>query len=192
VGSVGSFITLALAKMGLKDIEVWDGDFIQAHNLPNQFFRLGDLGSLKVRALQKIIKIYEGIKIKINKTPYNGQELNGIAISAVDSMDTRKFVWREIQRQRRVKYYIDTRMGGDLMRIYAVNLADKESKKRYKATLFVKRKMNGLRCTERTILYNILAISGITSNLITKILKGEGVPQEVIFDLKLLELIKVF
>ena len=36
-GATGSFITLALAKMGVRHITVYDDDTVEEHNLPNQF-----------------------------------------------------------------------------------------------------------------------------------------------------------
>src|SRR5207244_2270936 len=51
-GAVGSFVTLTLAKMGLRDLTVFDDDVVDVHNLPNQFYRLTDLGRPKVEALQ--------------------------------------------------------------------------------------------------------------------------------------------
>ena len=38
-GSTGSFTALNLAKMGIKKIKGIDFDIVEAHNLPNQFFR---------------------------------------------------------------------------------------------------------------------------------------------------------
>ena len=188
-GSVGSFITLALAKMGLEDIEIWDGDRVETHNLPNQFYRLQDLGEAKVKALLKIIKMYEGIDIKAHPVPFNGQDLKGIVISAVDSMDARRFVWGQIKGQRKISNYIDTRMGGNLMRIYSVQ--PRGECKFYESTLSKKNKLEELPCTGRTILYNVLAISGLVGNLVKKMIKKEsGIPREIIFDLKLLELYK--
>ena len=54
-GAVGSFTVLALAKCGAEKITVWDDDSIESHNLPNQWYRLADLGRPKVQALKALI-----------------------------------------------------------------------------------------------------------------------------------------
>ena len=43
-GSTGSFIAFVLAKMGIKEIKVVDFDKVEAHNIPNQYYRLKDVG----------------------------------------------------------------------------------------------------------------------------------------------------
>ena len=48
VGSGGSWITLLLAKMGVKNIEVWDFDKICMHNIPNQLYEVDSIEKSKV------------------------------------------------------------------------------------------------------------------------------------------------
>jgi hypothetical protein len=173
--------------MGLSKIEVWDGDIIQDHNLPNQFYRPKDLNRQKSDALVDIIHEYNDVMIQAHEIPYNGQPVNGMVISAVDSIGARKFIWDQVQTQKKVKYYIDTRMGGNLMRIYTVDMKNFENCKFYSDTLKSSEdSLEEIRCTEKTILYNVLTISGIVSNLVTKMLKKETVPYEIIFDMKLM------
>jgi molybdopterin-synthase adenylyltransferase len=50
-GAVGSFTVLTLAKMGITDITVYDGDKVEEHNLPNQWYKLDHLGMNKTDAL---------------------------------------------------------------------------------------------------------------------------------------------
>jgi tRNA A37 threonylcarbamoyladenosine dehydratase len=52
-GAVGSCTVLALAKSGAERIVVYDDDVIEAPNLPNQWYRLADVGRPKVIALQR-------------------------------------------------------------------------------------------------------------------------------------------
>ena len=63
VGAVGSFAALALAKMGFKNIKVFDDDKVEEHNISNQFYKLADIGKLKVDALAGMIKEFEDINI---------------------------------------------------------------------------------------------------------------------------------
>ena len=54
-GSVGSFVALSLVKMGVKELELWDSDKVELHNIANQYFRLEDLNKYKVEACRDLI-----------------------------------------------------------------------------------------------------------------------------------------
>ena len=43
-GAIGSFAALALVKMGIEHVEVWDNDVVDIVNMNNQFFRRKDIG----------------------------------------------------------------------------------------------------------------------------------------------------
>ena len=55
-GATGSWLALALAKLGVEDITVWDFDIVEEHNIPNQAFGIQNIGFPKVTALQGNIK----------------------------------------------------------------------------------------------------------------------------------------
>ena len=47
-GGVGSFLALALAKLGVKKLKVWEKDKIEIHNVSNQMCRQSDVSNPKV------------------------------------------------------------------------------------------------------------------------------------------------
>ncbi len=69
-GSIGSFATYALAKMGVKDITVYDDDIVEQHNFSNQIYRIEDIGKKKVTCLKNRIKTDTGVKIKSIEEKY--------------------------------------------------------------------------------------------------------------------------
>ena len=141
------------------------------------------IGELKVHALGRTIDRFTRTQIKAIDRLYNGEELHGLVISAVDAMDTRRFIWDEIKRQKdHINGYIDTRMGGELMKIYPVTNIPSQF---YEETLHRRGELQ-LRCTERTIIYNVMVLAGLTACIVKKMIKQEQTPYEVIFDLKLL------
>jgi molybdopterin/thiamine biosynthesis adenylyltransferase len=117
-GATGSFTALSLAKMGVRNIKVYDFDTVEEHNLPNQFYRQCDIGKPKVEALREIIEQFEGIQINAKNEKYRGQRLAGIVITCVDSMDVRLNIWKFVKNNPDVKLYIDSRMGAEVMRVY--------------------------------------------------------------------------
>ena len=73
-GAVGSFTVLALAKCGAERITVWDDDSIESHNLPNQWYRLADLGRPKVQALKALVLEMTGVDIEIAQERFQGEK----------------------------------------------------------------------------------------------------------------------
>ena len=164
-GSVGSFTTLSLVKMGAHLVEVWDDDMIDEVNISNQFYRIKDIGEYKVDALVSLISDFEGVTIVNHAEKCNGkQDLSGIVIVALDSMLPRKRIWDSIKNKDDVQLFIDPRMGGRVARIYAVN--PKSGVEDYEKTLYTDDDSAPERCTERTIIYNVLGISSLICKLI--------------------------
>jgi molybdopterin/thiamine biosynthesis adenylyltransferase len=179
VGSVGSFIVLTLTKMGFKNITVWDDDTVEEHNLPNQFYPLDKLGQSKVSALHTLIEYMTGVTI----TPINFKftletyQQVDILISAVDSMEARRAIWKCGKEHQ---LYIDSRMGGEYIRIFIVK--GQADYAHYEKSL--ERVGIQLPCTARTIIYNVLANASLVALLVKKFLKGEPIGKEITFDMK--------
>jgi len=89
-GATGSWLALALAKLGIEDITVWDYDTVESHNIPNQSYGIDDIEQYKVIALQSDIETATGINIKIKPEKFTNQKLNGFVFLMVDSMTERK------------------------------------------------------------------------------------------------------
>lgn len=99
-GGIGSPATLALAKMGVQHIQVYDDDSVELHNLPNQLYRFSDLGSAKVEGLAEICSDFAGVKIQANQERFDGRnhQLPEIIVSGVDTMASRKEIWQRVVR----------------------------------------------------------------------------------------------
>ena len=180
-GSVGSFTCLSLSKMGAHNIKVWDDDMVDEHNISNQFYRTEDIGEFKVDALQKMIMDFEGIPIQIENDKWYGEDdCNGIIIAAVDNMNARKRIWEKVKGNSDVSLFIDPRMGGRVARIYAVNPMNPGD---FEDTLYSDDDAAEERCTERTILYNVLGISSFISKMIEDWMKnGVESSRELVLD----------
>jgi hypothetical protein len=189
-GGIGSPTTLALAKMGCSRIAVYDPDVIEPHNLPNQFYRLQDVGQPKVTALRSLIHAFTGLGIHAHQEAVAEQRLQGIVISGVDSMAARQAIWRGAVRYRPgVELYVDARMGAEVCRIYSLRPTDPEDIRAYEPTLYDDAQATDEACTAQAIIYNVLSIAGLIASQVKKHVKGEPVPRELIFDLKTLTLL---
>lgn len=176
-GSTGSFTALTLAKMGLKNIKVIDFDVVEEHNIPNQFYRLNDIGKLKVEALFEIIKDFTGteIEIEIDKIEENTEldlDMNTIIISCLDNMETRKIVFDKIKNTPTM--FIDTRFGGEGYSVHIASMLDDEQ------VLKLQKGLNAptmeTPCGEKSIIYTINSMASEVCKIVQRIIKTNNYP----------------
>jgi len=122
-GATGSRIVLSLAKLGVENIHVWDFDTVEEHNLANQVFGLPDIGRPKVAALADIVKRDAGVTLNVHPEKVCGSESFGeVVFLLTDTMASRKEIWdKGLKLKLRTRLLVETRMGADSGRIYAVN-----------------------------------------------------------------------
>lgn len=184
-GATGSFLVLALAKMGLTDITVFDNDTIEEHNFPNQMFPLKSKGENKALALKEVVLEYTGLEIKSIPHFFDGNhELEGIVISALDSMKGRKLIFESIKDNPKVEFLIDPRCGPELFRILTVDNSLSSSKEMYEKTLHSDEEVDQVPCTARSIIYSVLNISAFLANQVKRHIMNEDYKSEVIIDMK--------
>ena len=177
-GSTGSFIALNLAKLGFKSIKITDFDEVEEHNIPNQFYRMSDVGKLKTDALAEIVEDFTGTKlikdnVKItDEYEFDDIDMNTVIVYCLDNMETRKLVYEKI-KDYPIKI-VDTRMGGDGFQVFTVDLGQEEQVEKFEKAL------EGVTaetvCGEKSVIYTILNIASETCNIIKRIDKEERVP----------------
>ena len=96
-GAIGSATVLTLTKMGCSNVTVYDEDVLSEHNIPNQMALVQYVGSPKVDALAHLVESLSEVKIRPLSSNYRGQRLEGVVISAVDSMSARKMIWSSVK-----------------------------------------------------------------------------------------------
>lgn len=186
IGSIGSFTALTLSKMGVGKMRSYEQDGVSLLNLPGQFYRNKDVGQFKSDALPEILKEFSGIQdIKCYNKFYKKQRLGKTVIVAVDSLETRKKIWKEFLRQPQCKNLIEARMGAELCKIYTITDKSRKTQKFYNDAL--KGKPIPLPCTAKTIIYNVLIAAGLISRMYKGIIQEEkDLPKEAIFNLTML------
>ena len=192
VGSTGSFLAFTLAKMGISKIKVIDFDKIEKHNIPNQYYRLKDVGKLKVDALKEIIKDFSDVEIETEKKKitkkYNFDiDMNSIVISCVDNIPTRKLLVEHLKGFP-IKL-IDTRFGGEGYSIHVCNCEEEKEVKEYLKSLEGKIKPTG--CGEKSIIYAINSLASEVCSIVKKINNEEKIPKLVRRELKTYRFISV-
>jgi hypothetical protein len=171
---------------------VYDNDVIDDINLPNQFYRLSDVGRSKVEALREITQDFTGVQINAKVELYNDQTPSkGIVVSGVDSMVSRKKIWESIKGNPNIHLYVDGRMGSEVIRVFTVNPMDPDDISAYEKTLHTDEEAAPLPCTAKAIIYTVDIMAGLVCNQIKKFVKNESFYLEINFDVRNLIIIKL-
>ena len=137
VGATGSFVAYMLAKLGIKNIHVYDYDVVEEHNVANQIFGLNDVGKKKIDALKERVLTDTGIEIITHDEKITDQRFEGYVFIMVDSMASRKEIYTNcIKLKTNVKHAIEPRTGLDMMRVYNISPLNVDVLKAYEETLY--------------------------------------------------------
>lgn len=182
-GGIGAATALALAKMGVRYLEVWDDDFVSEENLATQLHRLSDVGMEKVFALKDLLAEFsddtyvEPVPGRVTaQTGISGQ----IIISAVDSIAARKAIWAALGN---FDWYIDARMGAEIAQIFCLEGRGDDS---WYADMLAGQddaSVEDAPCTRRATFFCASAIAGILGSLVRKVATRQDLPRVINFDL---------
>jgi molybdopterin/thiamine biosynthesis adenylyltransferase len=153
-GAIGSFVAVGLAKMGVRDQTLYDFDTVEEVNIPVQLHGKQWLGANKAEATRQMIDMFsaEKLNITVKAEKWIDQPLKtDLVIAAVDDLDVRKAIWMNVKYDNAVKVLLDARIGGQAMKIYAVNPTDDKDIKEYDKSL-ASTKGSELPCTERGVI----------------------------------------
>lgn len=167
-GSVGSYVAFFLAKMGVTEIEVWDGDDVASHNIPMSLYRPKDVGRYKVDALREIILEFTGVTITAKQAMYEGKEplKNVSVISCVDTMKARSLIWSKVRMNPSVDIFLDTRIGEAYQEVFAISPCSTTDIKRYRALLFDDKEAVRRFCGSHGVVFvSTKAAQGVTANI---------------------------
>ncbi len=152
-GSVGSQLVAMLAKIGLTDITVYDGDAIESHNIPMSAYGNSDLGMFKVLALKDLVLRQSGVEIKALPRMYAGEPLRDSVIACVDTMEARLAAWQAVKDNPLVDIFIDTRTAAELISIFAVSPCNPDDIAYYEHFSYPTSQAAMLTCGQHGIVY---------------------------------------
>lgn len=179
-GGIGSWVTLSLAKLGVHHLRVIDHDVISEHNLGTTPYIREQLHQKKVLALREIIRPY-GVTITAVPRRYTGGKLpkTDILISTVDSMDARRLLFRVVKTQK-IPFFIDGRIGGENLRVYAIQPGDPADRKLYKSTLVPNHRIFPMRCFGQQVMDVGLAVTSLITRAVRQWVSQKTYTQEII------------
>jgi len=168
-GSVGSQAAVMLAKIGVADLRVFDGDHVESHNIPMSAFGIRDLGLYKVQALERIILEQSDLKIDGVAAMYGGEPLKGSVVACVDTMEARRSIWDQAKMNPNVDILVDTRLAGEFVSVFAVDPCDPEDIAYYEHFLYPSSEALTPTCGFHGIIYvSAQAAIAVCANLTAK------------------------
>jgi len=185
-GSIGSYTTLALTKMGAKKIKVIDFDKLESQNIPNQFYKVKDVGKYKVEALEVNIQELTGTMIRTKVGKFEDKDINfakdGIVIAATDNMAARKQLFEVLVKTKVSKRYIDARMASLSIEIFNIDPTKKKDQDFYKRKLFDEKDAVHIPCTAKGIVFPVMTCASIVSNAVLNHVMGHFQQRRFIMD----------
>lgn len=182
-GSLGSWITLFLAKSGITNITVYDKDIVDSHNPPNQVYGLADNSKVKVEALKERIFKDCGIEINaVNEFVSKETKLNpGILYMCTDTMSSRKEIWENIIKHNiGIQLFVETRLGAEIGKIYTINPLDPEHINKYEQTLYSDEGAEESPCTYRSIITVVTTIAALAAHKTIKYFNNSSFRSKVV------------
>ncbi len=183
LGSIGSVTGLYLCKMGVCKLTAFDADVVEEHNWSNQMYSESDIGLPKVEAFRKLLNSYGSIQPTVHNERFVDQPLTEVVISAVDSMESRKTIWKAVRDNPVVRLYIDARMGLQTLVVWSVKPLVKAEKAAYSRPMCADSFALQERCTARTICFTPLMAASVICRQAKAYLIQEQIPQQVVLDL---------
>lgn len=154
-GAIGSHVAETFGKIGIRELVVYDFDTVETHNLPNQGYRLTDLGRMKSTALKDRLEEAIGIDVdaRVGAVDENTVYTTPVVISAVDSMSARMKIWEGVRKSDEVKVFIDGRMGALYGQAYMVRMNREAEVDAYSNSLFPDSEGHQAPCTEKATIF---------------------------------------
>jgi molybdopterin/thiamine biosynthesis adenylyltransferase len=128
-GAIGSTVAEQLVRFGITNLNLYDFDIVESHNIANQMFRSVDIGKLKTEALMDYLsEINPDIQkdARVFNDGWNGQRLSGYVFLCVDSIDLRREIAEKYANSSSIKGMFDFRMRLEDAQHYAADWKSQE------------------------------------------------------------------
>lgn len=177
VGSVGSQVAMALARVGVTDLTIYDGDRINSHNVPMSYvFGCEDVGLLKTKVVADEIARKTGVVVNAIPRMYTGESLRGTVVACVDTMFARKLIWGQVKENMFVDTFVDTRIAAELVHVYGLRPYRAEHVALYEKRLYPDEETARITCGMHGIIHVTCHAAAIAVGYVAKIRGGEELP----------------
>lgn len=181
-GGISSWTVLALSRLCLSDIIIYDKDVVTPYNLAGQFYRQGNIGDSKTSALSINVRMFSpgcsniicrDMRIFEDTMIYDLASTD-IAISGVDSMLSRKDIYSCLINNRFTGLYIDGRLSADTFQVICFEFTDLQARSRYESEyLFDDSEALEPICSFKQTTYMAMMIGSFISNLVVNAINNK-------------------
>lgn len=137
VGTIGSNVSIPLARSAEHTILLYDDDIIDIHNLSGQMFNLSHIGQSKVEVMRDLLLSFTEIADTnvhaLNMKIEDGTYVSPVCFSCFDNMKARRSLFDNWKKLDNRELLLDGRMTIESYEVYAVT-PDNEDE--YEKTLF--------------------------------------------------------
>lgn len=184
LGNVGSHCAWFLAKMGVNSFTLIDFDRVDESNVATQIYEHCEIGDPKVQAMSTLLNHLDpSITVRcfdrrIETTPLDNAPLPRVCIAAFDSIEARRaYFTRRVEEHHFAGLWIDPRMAGESLQVWALRLPFEFESFGYRDTLFDNSiKYLNLPCGARSIAYTGALAGAIVPAIIRRFLIGRTFP----------------
>lgn len=180
-GASGSGVGIIAGKLGVQNITIYDGDSVEPHNVPNQYYGTEHIGRNKARALmEEIYRLTPGDMrpnvLSIDRFWEEADEIyTPYVFMCVDSLELRGRIMEAVRSNPRVRWVIDTRMAAEYYEVITVDMGNESEIMEFMEGLLgeVREEV----CTARSVIYTVMIMAGRAVLHFKKLVKGENVPK---------------
>lgn len=196
-GGIGAAAAIAIAKLGVGWIELYDDDVVDEVNIPTQMLRISDIGKPKVASVASLIKDLTDVTGKAvprRVRPNTPLSPSHITVSALDSVNARKDVWKAVVNSAHGggngDWYLDARMGAEVFQLYTTRIG---GEKWYGEALerLTEEGVPDEPCTAKATIYTAFIAAGHIAHMVKRIVMGDSIPRVVVHNIKDFQLTKV-
>lgn len=184
VGSIGSFLALAINKLGFGNLVVIDNDTVEEHNVPTQLYSDGHIGKPKSKSVAEYLT--GNISSYVGKVSVGNKINADVVFVCVDSLEQREQILKAILSSHTKygvpKLLIDGRMHRLVFEVYTILLDNDASVSEYLESLH--QEEYGGACTEKGIIQNIFAVVAVMVEQFRKVLEGHEFSEIIASDLE--------
>jgi len=160
---------------------------VDEHNVSNQLYGPDEIGNAKVHALADWLYPLTGVNLanhdlRVEKGRALVFSPRTVLVAAVDNMETRKLLWEIAKTSPSVQLFVDPRMGGEVLRLYAVRPTDPQHQEFYEANLYGSKDAEQLPCTAQSIIYTAQFAGAFIASVVASFLRGGDYAKETVFD----------
>jgi hypothetical protein len=162
------------------DLIIYDKDEASEENIGSQRYGFPDIGIAKTDVLKKRLEENYQISVGAYNEFFEGQhDLSGITVCGVDSLETRAKIWESVKFNPMIPIYLDSRVGGERFKLFALNPCDPKNIARYETHLDLSRPRTEMPCTSRFAPQAGIALDWITSCIIKEWIVGNPIPFQI-------------